>query len=93
MQSIQTLNALSHAIANFPIINECGCLGTASWFVFKTLMHTCYFCMMHPGVILEILVYVYFILDIFIFFIYILIYYIYFCFCIQHIIIIYNTLE
>ena len=51
MQSIQTLNALSHAIANFPIIYECGCLGTASWFVLKTLMH-CYFCVMHPGVIL-----------------------------------------
>ena len=29
MQSIQTLNALSRAIANFPIIYECGCLGTA----------------------------------------------------------------
>ena len=25
---------------------------TVSWFVFKTLMHSCYFCMMHPGVIL-----------------------------------------
>ena len=48
----QTLSALSHAIANFPIIYECGCLGTASWFVFKTLMHSCYFCVMHPGVIL-----------------------------------------
>ena len=23
-----------------------------SWFVFKTMMHSCYFCMMHPGVIL-----------------------------------------
>ena len=29
-----------------------GHLGTASWFVFKTLMHSCNFCMMHPGVIL-----------------------------------------
>ena len=27
-------------------------LGTVSWFVFRTLMHSCYFCMMHPGVIL-----------------------------------------
>ena len=27
MQSIQTLNALSHTIANFPIIYVCGCLG------------------------------------------------------------------
>ena len=52
MQSIQTLNALSHAIANFPIIYECECLGTASGFVFKTLMHLYYFCVMHPGVIL-----------------------------------------
>ena len=52
MQSIQTLNALSHAIANFQIIYECGYLGTASWFVFITLMHSCYFCVMHPGVIL-----------------------------------------
>ena len=52
MQSIQTLNALSHAIANVPMIYECGCVGTASWFVFKTLMHSFYFCMMHPGVIL-----------------------------------------
>ena len=52
MQSIQTLNALSHAIVNFPVIYECGCLGTASWFVFKTLMHSFYFCVMHPGVIL-----------------------------------------
>ena len=52
MQSIQTLNALCHAIANFTIIYECGCLGTASWFVFKTLMHSCYFSMMHPGVLL-----------------------------------------
>ena len=51
MQSIQILNELSHAIANFPMIYECGCLGTASWFVFKTLMHSYYFCMMHPGVI------------------------------------------
>ena len=51
MQSIQTPNVLSHAIANFPIIYECGCLGTASWFVFKTLMHPCYFCVTHPGVI------------------------------------------
>ena len=49
MQSIQTLNALFHAIANFPIIYECGCLGTASSFVFNTLMHSC---VMHPGVIL-----------------------------------------
>ena len=54
MQSIQTLNALSHAIANFTIIYECGHLGTASWFVFKTLMHSCCFCMMHPGVILRL---------------------------------------
>ena len=54
MQSIQTLNALSHAIANFPKNYECECLGTVSWFVFKTLMHSCYFCMMHPGVILEL---------------------------------------
>ena len=52
VQSIQTLHALSHAIANFPIMYECGCFDTASWFVFKTLMHSCYFCMMHPGVIL-----------------------------------------
>ena len=52
MQSIQILNALSHAIANFLIIHEGGCLGTASWFVCKTLMHSCYFCVMHPGVIL-----------------------------------------
>ena len=29
-----------------------GALGTVSWFVFRTLMHSCYFCMMHPGVIL-----------------------------------------
>ena len=54
MQSIQTLNALSHAIANFLIIHECGCLGTASWFVCKALMHSCYVCVMHPGVILEL---------------------------------------
>ena len=53
MHSIQALNALFHAIANFPIIYECGCLGTASWFVFKTLMHSYYFCVMHPRVILE----------------------------------------
>ena len=52
MQSIQILNARSHAIANFPIIYECVCLGAASWFVFKTLIHSCYFCMMHLGVIL-----------------------------------------
>ena len=52
MQSIQTLNVLSHAIANFQILYECGCLGTASWFVFKTLMHSCYYCVMHPEVIL-----------------------------------------
>ena len=52
MQSIQTLSVLSYAIANFPIIYECGCFGTASLFVCKTLMHSCYFCMMHPGVIL-----------------------------------------
>ena len=52
MQSIQTLNALSQAIAKLPIIYECGCFGTASWFAFKTLMHSCYFCMMHSGVIL-----------------------------------------
>ena len=52
MQSIQTLNALSHAIANIRIIWEYGCLGTVSWFVFKTLMHSCYFCVMLPGVIL-----------------------------------------
>ena len=38
MQSIQTLNALSHAIDNFPIIYECGCLGTASWFVFNPVL-------------------------------------------------------
>ena len=30
MQSIQAIYALSHAIANFPIIYECGCFGTAS---------------------------------------------------------------
>ena len=54
MQTIQTLSALSHAIANFPIIYECGCLGTVSCFVFKTLMHSCYFRVMHPGVILGI---------------------------------------
>ena len=52
MQSIQTLNALSHAIANFQILYEYGCLGTASWFVFKTLIHSCYYCVMHPEVIL-----------------------------------------
>ena len=52
MQSIQSLNALFDAIANFPIIYECECLGTASWFLFETLMHSCYFCVMHPGVIL-----------------------------------------
>ena len=52
MQSIQTFNALSDAIANFLIIYECGCLGTAYCFVFKTLMHSCYFYVMHPGVIL-----------------------------------------
>ena len=34
------------------LFNECGCLGTASWFVFKTLMLSCYFCVVHPGVIL-----------------------------------------
>ena len=33
-------------------VYECGCLGTASWFVFKTWLHSCYFCVMHPGVIL-----------------------------------------
>ena len=54
MQSIQTLNALSHAIANCTIIYECGCLGTVSWFVFITLMHSCDFSVMHPGVILEL---------------------------------------
>ena len=52
MQSIQILNALSHAIANLPMIYECGCLDTASGFVFKTLIHSYYFCMMHPGGIL-----------------------------------------
>ena len=52
MQRIQTLNALSHAIANFLIIHECGCLGTASGFVCKALMHSCYVCVMHPEVIL-----------------------------------------
>ena len=46
-----TLNALSHANANFPMIYEWMFRHT-SWFVFKTLMHSCYFCMMHPGVIL-----------------------------------------
>ena len=49
MQSIQTLNALN---ANFPILYECRYLGTASWFVLKTMMHLYYFCVMHPGVIL-----------------------------------------
>ena len=28
------------------------CLDTGSWFAFKTLMHSCYFYVMHPGVTL-----------------------------------------
>ena len=32
--------------------DQMGSIGTASWFVFIILMHSCYFCVIYPGVVL-----------------------------------------